>query len=318
MFTYITNDYISSLDLSISKKTIGNNKWQVLYKYPEFGISFFYSTLGNDDVFGRELSINPFFKTHLIYKSKFKLYSQIGIGLGYVNKKYNAETNYLNVAIGSNINLHVNLRIGASYEIADRINMNTGISFDHLSNANTSEPNLGINYATGYAGISYRIGKKTTLLSPKFDPNNPENYITLVYNIGGKYSRALSSNKYLTSSFSTEVKRNISRAFHLGIGLDIFYDSSVKDRLLADDKTYHSIDNFQTGFHFSQTIVYNKLSLTIQEGIYVLLKDKVENNFMYNRGIIAYRLSETFSIRLAMKSHLHILDYPEFGVAYKL
>jgi len=240
------------------------------------------------------------------------------VGLSYVNKKYDSETNFLNVAIGSNINIHFNFRLGIDYQIANRISLNSGISFDHLSNANMSEPNLGINYITAFAGLSYRIGKKSAIQSPIFEANQPKTTVLLVYNAGGKYSRALSSQKYFTSSFSTEIKRNIARAFHLGIGVDVFYDASVKDRLIAAEKTYYSINQFMTGIHFSQTLVYNKLSLTIQEGIYLFLTDKVEENFMYNRGIIAYQLSETFSIRLAMKSHLHILDYPEFGFAYKL
>ena len=318
MFTYITNDYVNSVNLSIIKKTSGKNEWETLYNYPEFGVSLFYSTLGNDAIFGREFSISPFFKTNFIHKKNFNFYNQIGVGLGYVDKKYDPETNFLNVAIGSNLNIHFNFRLGVDYQIASRISLSSGLSFDHLSNANMSEPNLGINYLTAYAGFSYRIGEKSVIQSPVFEANQPKNTISLVYNVGGKYSRALSSQKYFTSSFSTEIRRNISRAFHLGLGLDVFYDASVKDRLIAAEKTYHSIDQFMTGIHFSQTLVYNKLSLTIQEGIYLFLTDKVEENFMYNRGIISYRISKKISLRLAMKSHLHILDYPEFGIAYRL
>ena len=318
MFTYITNDYIHSIDFSIVKETSGENEWEQIFNYPEFGLSLFYSSLGNDEIFGREFSINPFFRTNIIYKERFKLYNQIGVGLSYVNKKFDAENNYLNVAIGSNINLHFNLRFGVNYNIYNKLAINLGLSFDHLSNANTSEPNLGINYITAYTGLSYLIGQRTTKQKTVFNPHIKKNYFNIVTNIGGKYSRALSSKKYVTASISFEAKRECYKAFHLGIGADIFYDNSVEDQLLDAGKEYKSVDSFQTGLHFSQKIVYNRLSLTIQEGLYIGLLEKVENYRIYNRGIISYQINKKISIRLAMKSHLHILDYPEFGFAYKL
>jgi hypothetical protein len=64
-------------------------------------------------------------------------------------------------------------------------------------------------------------------------------------------------------------------------------------------------------------IVYNKLSLAIQEGFYLGLTEKVENHVMYHKGIIQYQLSNNLLIRMAMNSHLHILNYPELGFGYK-
>ena len=318
MFTYLTEDYIHSVDLSIIKSTTGKNQWEQIFKYPQYGLSLFYSSLGNDDVFGREISTNLFFKVNLIYKEKFKLYNQLGVGLGYVNKVFDLNDNYMNVAVGSHVNLHFNYRLGCNFEFIKKTKINLGISFDHFSNANTSEPNLGINYLTAFAGLSYTIGrisdKQIQIIKPHIKKNNFE----IIYNLGLKNSRALKAQKYFTSSLSFEVKRESFRAFYLGLGLDLFYDSSVRDQLISAEKDYNTFDSFQTGIHFSQTLVYNKLSLTIQEGVYMLLTEKVGEHIMYNRGIIRYQVNKKFSVRLSMKSHLHILDYPEFGIGYKL
>jgi hypothetical protein len=79
-------------------------------------------------------------------------------------------------------------------------------------------------------------------------------------------------------------------------------------------KTSH---DFRSGVHISQELVYNRLSLILQEGVYLLLTDKVEKHVMYNRGIVRYRVSDDFFVHLAMKSHLHILDYPELGLGLR-
>jgi hypothetical protein len=63
---------------------------------------------------------------------------------------------------------------------------------------------------------------------------------------------------------------------------------------------------------------YRKFSLSIQEGFYIGLKENTEGKPMYNRGIIRYRISDKLWVRIAMKSHLVVLDYPELGVGIKL
>jgi hypothetical protein len=63
--------------------------------------------------------------------------------------------------------------------------------------------------------------------------------------------------------------------------------------------------------------VYNRFSLILQEGIYVGLQNKGLGKAMYNRGIVQYRFTDHLMIRVAMKSHLHILDFPEIGLGFK-
>ena len=60
--SYLTEDYIRSIDVSLVKESSGKTAWEQIYKYPEHGISLFYSTLGNNDVFGRELALTYFFR----------------------------------------------------------------------------------------------------------------------------------------------------------------------------------------------------------------------------------------------------------------
>lgn len=313
----ITNDYIRSLDICVFKETVGENKWEQLYNYPSYGLSFFYSTLGNDEVFGREFTLTYFFKMYFLSKNRFRLFNRIGIGLNYVNRKFDFKNNYLNVAVGSKVNIHFNFRIGANYALSDKFSLNTGLSFNHFSNANTSEPNLGINYLTGFGGVSYSLGKKSEKKTHKLEAHRRENSFSLFASIGGKRSRALVSTYFLTSSFSFEFNRAITRKFLFGIGSDLFYDSSVESSIKKGNKDYRKSDSFQTGIHLSQSIVYNRLTLSIQEGFYLFLTEKVGDYPLYTRGVVQYQVNNHFLIRIAMKSHLHVLDYPEIGFGYK-
>ncbi len=318
VFTLITNDYINSIDICLSKETYGKDIWQQIYNYPEYGVSLFYSTLGNNNILGRELSLNYFYKINFFYRNKFRVYNRIGIGIGYVNRKFDFENNYINVAVGSHLNIHYNCRFGATYLLSKKIALNSGVSFDHISNANTGEPNLGINYLTGYLGFTYNINPKTIKKTPVLKPHVKKNSIYIFACLGGKHSQSLSSKYYPTSSGSFDIIREFYRGFHMGTGIDLFYDSSVNLELTKNNIEYKSIYDFQTGIHISQTIVYNKISITLQEGIYLFLSDHIGNNLFYNKAILQYNFFEKLSFRISMKSHLHILDYPEVGIGLKI
>ncbi len=317
-FTYISDSYVQSADLCLIKETSGKNLWEDLYNYPEHGLSVFFTTLGNNKIFGQELSCNYFFKLNFIYTARFRLYSRFGTGMGYVNRTFDAQSNYLNVAIGSHFNIHFNARVGAEWKVSKRFDAGFGVSFDHLSNANSTPVNLGINSATLFAGMSCVLGQRTEKISVYREKHVPENAMEVVSLLGGKVIRnsSIGSKYFGVLGLSLEMRRSFFRGVHFGFGADVSYDTSIETARLSEGKTYRPYQSWQTGIHLSQSFVYNRFSVTIQEGFYVGLQNTIYHKAMYNRGIIKYQVSDHFSVRLTMRSHLHILDFPEIGFGY--
>ena len=317
-FNYLVNDYVRSAGLNISKKTIGKNDWEQLFHYPEWGFSMFYSTLGNDHVFGREISAFPYFHIDMFSGKHVKIYNETGVGFGYVTKKLDLKNNYEDIAVGSHFNGHFSLKFGLRYAITDKIQLNAGASFNHFSNGNLKEPNLGINYMALYSGLGYRIGKYVQNEKNELQPHKKGHHYELTYSFGGKHTRALLEKFYFTTSGTFEFKYDMTPIFHAGLGADLFYDSSTQTEMsVPGSLPYKNIYDYRSGIHVSEEFSYNKLSIIVQEGTYLLLIDKVNHYPMYNRGVIRYRISDHLMISVAMKSHLQILDYPEFGIGYK-
>ena len=71
--TYLVNDYVRSVEVSIAKETTGKNYWQQLYHYPTYGLTLSISTLGNDEVFGKQIALSPFYQIHLLEKKNLSL-----------------------------------------------------------------------------------------------------------------------------------------------------------------------------------------------------------------------------------------------------
>ncbi|MGB3078471.1 MAG: acyloxyacyl hydrolase [Saprospiraceae bacterium] len=316
LFNYLVDDYVHSFELSISKQTTGGD-WAQVYHYPEYGLAFQYSTLGNEQVFGHEFSLYPYFTIHIIDAGKFSFQNQIGLGLGVVNKKFDQDNNPYNVAVGTNVNLHFNFELNAQYQVQRKLFLYTGLCMDHLSNGNLGEPNLGINFLTFNAGVRYLPGEKSERTRVELTKHIPTTQAAIILAAGSKHARSLQSRSYFISSLSFEVKRKLSRIFYPGIGADIFYDAATQAEVFNfGDSEYKSIDAFKTGVHIEEELVFNKFSIALQEGFYLGLTEKAFNNKTYNRFIIRHRVGEKLFVQLAMKSHVAVLDFLEFGIGY--
>ncbi len=315
---YVVEDYARNIELLLVKQTTGKTDWEQAYNYPKYGLRFYYADLGSPSTLGYAAGLYPYYNINLAEFNRFKVFHEAGLGVNYVSKKFDLNENFLNVAVGSNWNFHLNIRFGLNYEVNPKLSFNSAISLDHFSNANTQEPNLGINYLLWTNGFSYKLGTSSDRQVRELTPLNKIIEKELAINIGGKHTRELSSQYYLTNSLSYEIRKQYSRAFKLGVGADFFFDSSVKDQLEDEETSFKNSNYLQTGIHIAKSLVYSRLSFTLQTGIYLGFTEKVKNNTIYNRGIIKYQVSDLIAARLSMKSHLHILDYPELGISFKL
>ena len=318
-FNYLVNKPVHGLELSLTKASTGKSYWEQLYKYPEVGLTISYTSLGNDDVFGYEYGLFPYAQIALIRRPKFLFTNQFGLGVGYATKKFDLETNYENISVGSHINVHFNFKLGTKWMLSKRLAINSGLSFTHYSNANMAEPNLGVNLFTAFAGITCAVKPIGDFRTTKIAAHETKNEFAFIYAAGGKHTRALQSTVYFTSSISAEYKYHWKRKFHIGGGIDLSYDSATETEMSAPGKSdYRSIYDFRTGVHFSQELVYDRFSFILQEGIYLGLLDRVNNSSMYNRAILRWKFNDHFLMHISMRSHLHILDYPELGFGYYL
>lgn len=314
---YLTNENIKAYEVDFYKELSGNKLWERLYKYPSIGVSFFYTSLGNKDVFGNAFAFNPYIKFNLLKKTKFQLEYSIGTGITYVSKHFDFQRNYQNIAVGSHINIWLNSELTASFRVFNNVSIIAGTAFNHLSNANLAEPNIGLNTWTFFTGTDIKIGKakeKNIQEIPKFQKKNQ---YAVILALGSKKTRRFGNKYYFASSLSFEYKRITGYKFAIGGGADVFYDASIPDEMRrAKIEDIKNLYKFKSGLHISQEFIFGKISLIFQEGLHLILTDKLNNHKMYNRGILRYKISNHIFVNLTMKSNLVVLDVMEAGVGY--
>ena len=316
-FTYLINDHIDAFEFNIQKKTSGKDLWHKLYKYPSIGFSFIYTELGNNTIFGKAYAVHPYIQFNIFNRKRFDLRYQLGIGMCYATEHFDLIENYHNIAIGSHLNIWFNTELSASYRITPIVSMTAGTAFYHLSNANLAEPNIGLNNLTFFCGIEANFNQNMKVFDDEIPEFNRKNEYSVIIAGATKHTRRFADELYFAASISFEYKRLLGHKFSIGGGSDLFYDSSVPDEMLRNNEPdIKNIYMLKTGLHVSQELIFGRLSLIIQEGIYILLKDELYKNTMYNRGIIRYKFSDHFFANLAMKSNVVVLDVMEIGLGY--
>lgn len=314
---YLTNDGVKAFDIELTKDLTGKKLWERVYNYPSVGIAGYYGSLGNDTVFGKVFSLYPFVRFPLFERKKILFSSQIGIGLAYSLNKFDIENNYYNIAVASHFNIWFQAKLDFTYRVNDKFNFSLGTTFGHFSNANLEEPNLGLNFWTVYSGIDYYLRKKTERITCKIPDFKKKTEFAVIIAGGRKQTRRFAEQSYFAASVSGEYKRVFGYKFAAGGGVDIFYDASIPDEMrLAGIAEVKNIYKLKSGFHISQEFIVGKLSIIIQEGVYLGYKDYLYKHTMYNRGILRYKFSKHFFTDIAMKSNLNILDVAEIGLGY--
>ena len=316
-FNYLTNDAVKAFDIELKKELKGEKLWERVYHYPSVGLATYCGSLGNDTVFGKVISVYPFLNFPLIERGKILFSIQIGIGGAYSTEEFNIENNYYNIAIASHLNIWVQAKSGITYKINDKYSVSAGTAFGHFSNANFSEPNLGLNFWTFYGGASIAVSEETKRNSEPIPLFKRKNEYAFIAAGGGKHTRRFAEQAYFAGSISGEYKRITGYKFAFGGGIDFFYDASIPDEMLrAGISEVKNIYKLKSGMHLSQELIIGKFSIIIQEGMYIGFKDYLYKHLMYNRGIVRYKFSKHFFADIAMKTNLNILDVAEVGIGY--
>lgn len=311
--------HIYGAELNYVFRTNGCKTWHQVYKYPELGFCFLHLYLSNPEQLGNFEAFYPYTNIRLnklTKKTAFNL--RLASGLAYITKPFDRITNHQNGAIGSNLNVFVNLRLSISRMISERWRMDAGVGLTHASNGAYSTPNLGLNIATVNLGVGYVFGNTSctyltdTISHPvkKWQPN-----ITAVFGI--KELEDPGGDKYFAGSLQGNLLRGLNYKNSLGGGLEVFYNTSTKQRW-ADDSVYtnKASDIIQAGAKICYAYNFHKLSFPVEFGVYFYKKQAVNGIFFHRIGF-KYKLTKHLIANFTLLTHFAKADYFEYGLGYE-
>lgn len=312
----LQEQHITGFELSIARLSYGKEEWEKDFLFPEKGLTIAYFNLGSPKRLGYGIAIYPYLDFPFSNKKDNKFVFRYGIGLGWVEKVFNAESNYKNAALGSHLNgvIHFDLHYEKDLAASSRLEISAGIT--HYSNGAYELPNLGINVATINLAYTKFFGDKIVLHKNILSTNeNRKSEWNIYAGAGSKKIYPPSGKKYTAGVISLLKIIPIKRNNNWGIGTDLFYDNSLTARLQQRGETLKgNTDNLRWGIYGAYEIHVGKTALVFNMGYYLFSRWKEDGNIYHRIGVRQY-FNHVF-ICMNLKTHYARADFVEFGFGY--
>jgi hypothetical protein len=314
----LANRHISINEVFWQLNTYGKKKWRIRYNYLKIGILLKHFNLNNKTVLGNATTVSPYLKFSIISKPNFKLGFKPSIGLGYLDNRFQEDSNFENIAIGSHINMFLSAFIESEIKIYNHVNWSFGFGLDHLSNTGFKTPNLGINMPYINTGISLDLGKnkiKRKLKEPPFE--RKKSFWVIQSAIGFNENNPPNGKKYMVKAMAITREKQLNRKSSLAYGLDLFYNPAHKAFLENDSISINEFENIQIGLSVGHVLHFGKLSFTGQLSYYLKNKNKELGNIYHIFGG-RYTINNNWYGFFSGKTHIDKAEYLMFGFGYKI
>lgn len=323
----IFNAHFPSFELSISKKTDGQSRWEYMYAYPIIGFSYWYSNLGTSPYLGDAHAFFPYINFPITPNKPTRLYLRTGVGLGYLTKAFHRIDNYKNIAIGSNLNAAVNLSLEVRAHIINRLYLTGSLGLMHFSNGSMKTPNYGLNIPYASAGVVYKLSKenpyKKSKIMPELYPYEFDGKKFFQVQFGGgmgyKNMDAEIGGRYLVYAIFANVMKQVSFKSRLGLSLDASYDGTDRAYLNhnSEDKEERFLPIVKTGVAGAWELMISRVSLVFNVGGYLSGAYQSEGT-IYEKLGIWYYFNDNLFTSLTLKAHYARADYITLGIGYNI
>ncbi|WP_462280303.1 acyloxyacyl hydrolase [Salinivirga cyanobacteriivorans] len=301
---------INGLTLTIGKLHTSKNKWLQCFCYPYIGAGIAVYDHGDPDVLGQ--SINPFLFAAPYSNSDGKLHfiPRGGAGFSYVTKTYEEKNNPQNIFFSTKLSFFLQLHLSLRYDITPKLQWQSSLSYNHISNGGLKQPNKGMNFITVNSGFNYYI-HEPDIPGYSTDPNFFKDKKRWQYGATCFYSMKV-ANK--TNNFEREncpiygcnltLGYFIPKFSYLNLGIEYIADTYIRNLLNRNqiDKDFQRLAII-TG----HTANFGKLSFVTDLGWYIYSPYKAMDP-VYQHYRLTYNFGKKWFLGVGLKAHRHVAE----------
>ena len=216
-------------------------QWSQLYGKPLWHTRLSYQTLGNDQIFGSAVGLSTGLLFDMTPSGRWQLTAGGTLGLAYLDRPYDVVDNATNPSIGTHLNAMATLEARVVLLYLPGVRLGAALSAEHYSNSDYSEPNIGVNIASGRVFLqldwsdepprfamavdtSYAV---ISILPPSVDRNIRlwQPYLRLS---GGLTERGIDGPKYAVYGVGGGMSYRHSLKHRWSLGIDYIFDRSAQ------------------------------------------------------------------------------------------
>lgn len=327
---YVPNQLSQGAELNYFKKTYGEKLWHKGMNFPEIGASLTFFYFADNHVFGDAVSVMAFGKFYMVRSKVANFYARIAGGYGIATRTYNPVTNPVDQLISLNLNLAIQVRLGLEWKINQWVQINTAISFNHLSNSGIQLPNYGLNIPSGTIGV--RVFPQPCELKYDCTKHTEFNKNEIIWKVSvgvmqlhsfSQYTQQPNTRKYPVPGGMIAYSRYINHGIKFYGGLSYEYFPAIHDYLVTNDIHTHYgpvFDASTTSVILGNEFVMGRLSMFYSAGAYFWKNTATNTPLYFKVGMNLYlaqlrkHKSTSFFFGNNVKAHMNIAQYNEYSI----
>lgn len=312
---YFIQKNVTEVNIIAAFSSSKNKQWQQQWNYPQIGFGFYYSTSVNQNIYGNPFASYLYSEFGLFQNKLFKFSSEIDIGAAYLTKKFDYQNNYLNLVIGSSINIFASINFKTILKYG-KSEFFANLGLTHYSNGGTKEPNLGLNILAISLGYKYKNIKTFT---PQY-ACKPTKKSKDIYFIGSIFYRStvhsISNPPMPIFTFTADFGFKNNGKWRYSTGIDYLYDGAAVffyENSISDNQKPFLFSSL--GTHIAASALFGNVEFTFQQIFYIYQK----YDFFKNCQRFGFRafVWKKYIFNLTLSTHFSQALFIEAGFGYK-
>lgn len=310
---HLATEHAYAVEVSYLLQSKGSKAWHQPYKYPVYGVTGFFGTVGNTELLGHYIGVYGFVNFPFVSRKHYVFSGKMGSGVGYGTKPYDPESNLLDVAISTHVNAQICLALENRFTFGPH-SITASIDMTHFSNGATKVPNLGLNLPYISLGYGHRIRKAPDTVYVH-EPFEKHWHLGVVAFGSVKEVAPIGGPKYPVVGLNLTARRFFRPKTGMEMSVDILYKQAIMG--FHPDVPKKPGEIIQVGIFTGYLLPMHRFHLLLGMGAYV--RDKFRpDGLLYHRLGMRYVFDNGINIHLMLKSHWAKADYIEYGIGYTL
>ena len=317
---HLIQGYPTTLEINVSKPSLGNKLWQLENNLPEMGVTFQVIDFKNSQQLGLGYAMAPYIEIPLNKKEKnTRVILRLCWGAAHITNNFDLASNHKNNAIGSHLNAYVQFKWFWQMQLTKHISFEPGVSFSHASNGKAKNPNLGLNMANVSAAVCFKIPTTKQIAVAHIDSSTKVKSKNELFTFAavGVNQRSIGSPLLNTFVYSLAYQRNVRNTHKFSGGLDIFYDENYSVDFENVFQTAPSgLEKLRISARAGYSYNVGRLSFPIELGYYVYQKTNPDANMVSRIGVRYYSKCGLVG-HFGLRTHFAVAYNFEYGLGYR-
>ncbi|MBK8427161.1 MAG: acyloxyacyl hydrolase [Lewinellaceae bacterium] len=277
-----------------------------------------YIHFDNPEVLGYCINAVPFVEPMIRPWGRLYGSFQMGVGLSYLSKVYDAETNPTNLFFSFPLSFPVMLKAYLHYKWSPSWEMSAGFNYNHISNGGMKLPNKGMNFPTWNAGFHYHFQPVIIRRPPRNEDWKQQRknyaYLTAIGTLKTATATDVFPENKLCGQVGTMVMagRRVGRMSGLSLGTEWVYDGYAREILNRQGMNKSA---WKGSLLLGHELLISRVRFNIHFGAY-LYNPSGDIDPVYQRYSLYYRFGRHFLLGSSLKAHRHRADVFDLRVGW--